>query len=102
MIFAGPSPESILEMGQKHKARDMAISANVPVVPGTSLLSSADEAVGQSQRTGFPVMLKSTGGGGGMGLQVCQDSDEVTAAFEKVQSRGQTLFNNASVFLERY
>jgi urea carboxylase len=47
-------------------------------------------------------MLKATGGGGGMGLQVCKDEGEISAAFKKVKSRGETLFNNAGVFLERY
>jgi biotin carboxylase len=48
------------------------------------------------------VMLKATGGGGGMGLQVCNNKDEISAAFKKVKSRGETLFNNTGVFLEKY
>ena len=70
IIFVGPSSESISSMGQKHEARDIALKANVPIVPGSGLLSSAEDAVKAAQKLGFPVMAKATGGGGGMGLQV--------------------------------
>jgi urea carboxylase len=102
MVFAGPSPESMTEMGQKHRARDLAVSARVPIVPGSELLNSEEEALAESQRLGFPIMIKATGGGGGMGLQVCNDENEVKAAFAKVKSRGEALFKNAGVFLEKY
>ena len=55
MVFVGPSPESMTEMGQKHRARDLAISAEVPVVPGTELLESETAALEASKRLGFPV-----------------------------------------------
>ncbi|KUJ11040.1 uncharacterized protein LY89DRAFT_625418 [Mollisia scopiformis] len=102
MVFAGPSPESMTEMGQKHRARDLAISANVPIVPGTGLLESENDALDAAKKLGFPVMLKATGGGGGLGLQVCQNEEELSPAFKKVKSRGNTLFNNSGVFLEKY
>jgi urea carboxylase len=102
MVFVGPSAESITEMGLKHRARELAVSTGVPVVPGTDLLSDEDEAVGAAQKLGFPVMLKATGGGGGMGLQTCQSADEVRTKFASVKSRGETLFKNAGVFLEKY
>ncbi|KAI9745921.1 MAG: hypothetical protein M1818_000602 [Claussenomyces sp. TS43310] len=102
MVFIGPSPSSVADMGQKHRARNVATSAGVPVVPGTGLLQSEEEAVERAQGLGFPIMLKATGGGGGMGLQVCQDVEEVVAAFDKVKSRGETLFGNSGIFLEKY
>lgn len=55
MVFVGPSPESVTEMGQKHRARDLAVSAGVPVVPGTDLLKSEEEAFGAAEGVGFPV-----------------------------------------------
>jgi urea carboxylase len=55
MVFAGPSPECMTEMGQKHRARDLAISTQVPVVPGTELLKSEEEAVAAAEKLGFPV-----------------------------------------------
>ena len=55
MMFVGPNPESITEMGQKHRARDLAVSADVPVVPGTELLDSENEALEAARNLGFPV-----------------------------------------------
>lgn len=99
----GPGPESIEQFGLKHTARELARNAAVPVVPGTAgLLVDVEEAVSAAAGLGFPVMLKSTAGGGGMGLQACGDAEEVRRAFEMVQSRGETLFKNAGVFLEKY
>jgi urea carboxylase len=101
--FVGPSPGSIEQFGLKHTARELALAAGVPVVPGTQgLLRGADDAVAAAAGLGYPVMLKSTAGGGGMGLQTCADEDELRRAFEMVRSRGAALFKNAGVFLEKY
>ena len=101
--FAGPSPDSIEQFGLKHTARDLALQAGVPVVPGTQgLLNNEDDAVAAANELGYPVMLKSTAGGGGMGLLTCADESELRKSFETVQSRGATLFKNSGVFLERY
>lgn len=103
LVFVGPSPESIEQFGLKHTARDLALKAGVPVVPGTQgLLSGVEDAVKAAKDLGFPVMLKSTAGGGGMGLQACKAEEELRKAFDTVQSRGEALFKNAGVFLERY
>ena len=84
-------------------ARDLAEKAGVPIVPGTKgLLENEKDAVTAAERLGFPIMLKATGGGGGMGLVTCSDAEEVKEGFKVVQSRGQTLFKNPGVFLERY
>lgn len=101
--FVGPSPESIEQFGLKHTARELALAAGVPVVPGTQgLLSDAEDAARAADGLGYPVMLKSTAGGGGMGLQTCEDESRLRKAFETVQSRGAALFKNAGVFLEKY
>ena len=103
MVFVGPSPESIESFGLKHTARELAVKAGVPIVPGTEqLLQSQDEAVAESERLGFPVMLKATAGGGGMGLATCRDADEVKESFAMVKSRGENLFKNSGIFIERY
>ncbi|XWW94517.1 hypothetical protein V2A60_002460 [Cordyceps javanica] len=102
IIFVGPSSASIRAMGLKHEARAIAVAADVPVIPGTQLLESAAEACEAARALGFPVMLKATGGGGGMGLQVCHTEHEVNDAFAVVKSRGSTLFKNSGVFLEKY
>lgn len=59
MVFVGPSPESMTEMGQKHRARDLAVSANVPVVPGTKLLDSEGAALEAAKKLGFPASRES-------------------------------------------
>ena len=85
----------MIAFGIKHVARDLAEKAGVPIVPGTKgLVESAEDAIEESERIGFPVMLKATGGGGGMGLVVCHNADDVRQGFETVRSRGQTLFKS--------
>nr|UWK20228.1 urea amidolyase_carboxylase [Trichoderma stromaticum] len=102
IIFVGPSSASINAMGLKHEARAIAQAANVPVIPGTQLLASVGAAIEAAKRLGCPVMLKATGGGGGMGLQICHSEQEVERAFAMVESRASTLFKNSGVFLEKY
>lgn len=70
-------------MGLKHEARKAAIDAGVPVLSGTSLLTTLEDAVEQAERIGYPVMLKATGGGGGMGMEVCETPAELALNFEK-------------------
>ncbi|KAK4949830.1 hypothetical protein LTR10_011672 [Elasticomyces elasticus] len=103
MVFVGPGPKCIEDFGIKHTARALASKANVPIVPGTQgLMNSEEEAVEEATKLGFPVMLKATAGGGGMGLLTCNNEKEVRQSFKTVQSRGETLFKNAGVFIERY
>ncbi|CCF35549.1 urea carboxylase [Colletotrichum higginsianum] len=102
IVFVGPSSASIKAMGLKHEARSIAEAVNVPVIPGTSLIPSTHEAIEGAKKLGFPVMLKATGGGGGMGLQICYDDDDVPKAFATVESRAGALFKNSGVFLEKY
>jgi len=103
MVWVGPSPESIESFGIKHTAREIAAKAGVPIVPGTQgLISSEEDAINESERLGFPVMLKATAGGGGMGLAICQNVKEAKDSFAMVRSRGENLFKNAGMFIERY
>jgi len=100
MAWVGPSPESIEAFGIKHTARDLAKKAGVPIVPGTQgLIASEEDAVVESEKLGFPVMLKATAGGGGMGLAIANDVKEVKHSFEMVKSRGENLFKNATLGL---
>ncbi|KAH8892168.1 urea carboxylase [Thozetella sp. PMI_491] len=102
LVFVGPSWQSIAEMGLKHRAREVAIHANVPTVPGSDLLDSESVALAEADRLKYPVMLKATGGGGGMGLQICHAPADISAAFALVRSRGEKLFKNSGVLLEKY
>ena len=74
----------------------------MPVIQGTDLLQSAQDALEAAERIGYPVMLKATAGGGGMGLQICNGSSEIEDAFRSVEARGATLFKNTSMFMEKY
>ncbi|KAF2462819.1 uncharacterized protein BDR25DRAFT_397433 [Lindgomyces ingoldianus] len=103
IAWVGPSPESIEEFGVKHVARELAEKANVPIVPGTKgLVEDEEAAANAAESIGFPVMLKTTGGGGGMGLVTCNSANEVRNGFKMVRSRGKTLFKNPGVFVERF
>lgn len=69
--FIGPTPEQIEVFGLKHSARELAERANVPLLPGTGLLSGVEEAVAEAEKIGYPIILKSTAGGGGIGMRIC-------------------------------
>ncbi|MGO7830427.1 allophanate hydrolase, partial [Rhizobium johnstonii] len=71
--------------GLKHTARELAKASGVPLLPGTDLFQSVEEALSAAETVGYPVMLKSTAGGGGIGIQLCADAAGLTASFESVQ-----------------
>lgn len=102
IAFIGPRPEHLREFGTKHTARALAEKAGVPLLPGTGLLSSLPDALDAAAKINYPVMLKSTAGGGGIGLQLCQSDAELEKAFESVRRLGESNFGNAGVFLEKY
>jgi urea carboxylase len=101
LTFVGPTPAQMRDFGLKHAARALAEKAGVPLTPGTDLLGSLGEAQAAAERLGFPVMLKSTAGGGGIGLTRCADAAELEAAWEAVQRLAQNFFKDSGVFLER-
>ena len=88
--WVGPRAETIEAMGLKHRARELAEEVGVPLVPGSKgLMRDLEEAVAVAEDIGYPVMLKSTAGGGGMGLVVCNSADEVRVRFPATQARAQ-------------
>lgn len=101
IVFVGPTPAQLELFGAKHTARAAAEAANVHLAPGTGLLADVDEALIQAARIGYPVMLKATGGGGGIGMSACHSADELTEAWERVQRVAAASFSSAGVFLER-
>jgi urea carboxylase len=101
IVFVGPAPEQLELFGAKHTARAAADMAGVPLAPGTGLLASLDEALEQAAGIGYPVMLKATGGGGGIGMSACHSADELTDAWDRVQRVAAASFSSAGVFLER-
>ncbi|WP_328458691.1 urea carboxylase [Amycolatopsis sp. NBC_00438] len=101
LAFAGPSPEHLEVFGSKHTARAAAIAAGVPLLPGTGLLSDVDEAVARAAEIGYPVMLKATGGGGGIGMRACATPEELRSAWDGVRGIAAKSFASSGVFLER-
>ncbi|MEV5840166.1 urea carboxylase [Nocardia sp. NPDC052112] len=102
IAFVGPTPEQLRIFGDKHTAREAAKAVGVPLIPGTGLLESAEHAVAEADRIGYPVMLKAVGGGGGIGMQACGDADELRSAYLRVQRLAATNFSSTGVFLERF
>ncbi|MEO8183832.1 MAG: urea carboxylase [Deltaproteobacteria bacterium] len=102
ITFIGPTPEQMRAFGLKHTARELARAAGLPLLTGTGLLRDAEHAVAEAERVGYPVMLKSSAGGGGIGMQLARNEAELRQVFASVQRLSQSNFGNASVFLERF
>ena len=102
IVFIGPTPDNIRMFGLKHSARALAKAHGVPLAPGSELLTSEKEALAAANEIGFPVMLKATAGGGGIGMRVCESQADVQEGFATVARLGQSNFGDAGVFLERY
>ncbi|MEE3650105.1 MULTISPECIES: urea carboxylase [unclassified Brenneria] len=102
IAFVGPTPEQLRVFGLKHTARALAKQHAVPLLEGTALLENLDAALEAGAQIGYPVMLKSTAGGGGIGMRVCYNAEALSEAFETVQRLGQNNFSDAGVFIEKY
>ncbi|MGE7760424.1 acetyl-CoA carboxylase biotin carboxylase subunit [Peribacillus sp. NPDC097895] len=102
LIFIGPKPEVIQQMGNKVEARKKMEQAGLPLVPGFSrpLIDSA-EAAAVAEKIGYPVMLKAAAGGGGIGMQAATNEEELSKAFEGNQKRAQLFFGNGDMFIEK-
>jgi acetyl-CoA carboxylase biotin carboxylase subunit len=103
VVFIGPSPEAMEQLGDKVRARQLAIREGVPVAPGSEgAVKDAREALAVAQRIGYPVMLKAAGGGGGMGMRVARNAQELPALFEQAGAQAQAAFGNGSMFVEKF
>ena len=102
IAFVGPTPEQLRVFGLKHTARALAEQHGVPMLEGTELLENLDAALVAGEQVGYPVMLKSTAGGGGIGMRVCRSAVELSDAFEAVKRLGQNNFSDSGVFIEKY
>ncbi len=103
LIFIGPPAESIEAMGSKTAARQLAIAAGVPVVPGTTeALRDADEARTIAESFGYPVLLKAAAGGGGKGMRVVHTSEDIADALASAQREARNAFGDDAVYVEKY
>ncbi|MFM0754174.1 urea carboxylase [Paraburkholderia strydomiana] len=102
IAFIGPTPAQLRAFGLKHTAREIAGKQGVPMLNGTGLLEDLPAALNAAESIGYPVMLKSTAGGGGIGMRVCWHADELSAHFDAVKRLGENNFSDSGVFLEKY
>jgi urea carboxylase len=102
IAFIGPTPAQIRDFGLKHRARALAVENGLPLLPGSELLTSVADGQEAAQRIGYPVMLKSTAGGGGIGMKMCRDDAELSGAYASVERLARSHFSDGGLFLEKY
>ncbi len=103
LIFIGPSADVIASMGSKLEARKTMKAAGVPIVEGVEApIKDAEEATEIAERLGYPIMLKASAGGGGIGMQLVENAEELAKAFEGNQKRAQSFFGDGTMYMERF
>ena len=102
IAFIGPKPDHMRAFGLKHRAREIAARCGVPLLPGSALLDDADHALAEAARIGYPVMLKSTAGGGGIGMHLCRDAEALKERFAATARLASGNFGDARLYLERF
>ena len=103
IIFIGPRPEVMERLGNKIKAKEVAREAKIPIIEESEKkLTSAKIAVAEANRIGYPVMTKAAAGGGGRGMRVCRNDEELTKAFSEARSEALKAFGDDTIFLEKY
>lgn len=103
VTFIGPSTKVMEDMGDKARARAIAEAAGVPVVPGTKgAIDNEDEAVAFAEEFGYPVLVKASGGGGGIGMKLAKKEKKLRKAVQECQRRGESAFGNPDVYIEKY
>jgi urea carboxylase len=102
VVFIGPTPRQMRDFGLKHTAREIAAKNGVPMLPGTGVLKDVDKALQAAKAIGYPTMLKSTAGGGGIGMRLCASAEELRDAYEAVSRQSQASFGSSNLYLERF
>jgi acetyl-CoA carboxylase biotin carboxylase subunit len=101
--FIGPAPDHIRLMGDKVAAKRAAVELGIPIVPGSNgAVTDAEQAEAAAREIGYPLLVKAAGGGGGRGMRVARDADELKAAVPAAQAEAKAFFGNGEVYLERY
>ncbi|RDU35168.1 acetyl-CoA carboxylase biotin carboxylase subunit [Neobacillus piezotolerans] len=103
IIFIGPSPEAISKMGTKDVARETMREAGVPIVPGSAgIIKDIDDAIEIAGQIGYPVIIKATAGGGGKGIRIARDEQDLIKGINITQQEAMTAFGNPGVYLEKF
>lgn len=100
--FIGPSPESMKLMGDKATARKTMMSKNVPITPGTGIITDIEEAKTYAKKFGYPVIVKATAGGGGKGMRVANNDEELEQNITLCRQEAEKFFGNPDVYMEKY
>lgn len=102
LVFIGPTPAQIRLFGLKHTARALAQETGVPLLPGSGILEGVAAALEAAGAIGYPVMLKSTAGGGGIGMRICHNPSEIRQAYDSVSGLARTHFRDGGLYVEKY
>jgi len=103
ITFIGPDPESMDKMGNKSKAREIMMEANVPVVPGSAgAIETIDEGLELAEKIGYPVLVKASAGGGGRGIRIVKSPEEFSKAFETAKSEAKSAFGDDTMYVEKF
>lgn len=102
IVFIGPSSDVLDNMGDKNNARKLMHSIGVPIVPGTGVLASAEQAKECADKVGFPLLVKASAGGGGKGIRLVNKPEELESAFVSASEEAKKAFGNGDVFLEKF
>jgi acetyl-CoA carboxylase biotin carboxylase subunit len=103
LIFIGPEPETIQLLGDKMAARETMIKAGVPIVPGVKqVISSVAEAQKIADEIGYPILFKAAAGGGGKGMRIVQNSDDISQLFKMARSEAKSAFGDDRIYIEKY
>ena len=102
LTFIGPSPETIRLMGDKNMARKRMAELGLPVLPGTEILASVEEALAAAENVGYPVMVKAAAGGGGKGMRIINSAEELPGLLQMAQNEAEASFGSSDVYLEKY
>lgn len=101
LVWVGPTPHQLELFGSKSSARELARHSTVPLIAGSGVLRTVESALAAASEIGYPVMLKATGGGGGIGVSPCHDDSELTAAYDRVGRLAEANFGAGDLFVER-
>jgi len=101
LTFIGPSPQAISLLGSKAQAKSLAHSVRCPIIPGTGILDSAEIALKEAKKIGFPIFIKASSGGGGKGIRIAQNPDDFMHQFFAARTEAVVSFGNSDIYLEK-
>ena len=102
IVFIGPKAKHMRAFGLKHKARELALEANVPLAPGSGLIRDVEQAKSEAQRIGYPVMIKASAGGGGKGMRIAWSDEEAREGFQSSKNEAANSFGDDRLFIEKF